>query len=655
MKSPGAKTDRELELGAVTAELDQGQIRDAAGQRTPLTELEQRLLGYLADRSGEIVEREELLRSVWGIDEGLTTRSVDIAISRLRTKIEADPSQPRFLVTHRGRGYRLDSGAPRIPAPVEHPLRAVTEGGWIDVERRCVYRTGQQSTLGDREAANLRTLLAQPGRPVSTAELRRRVWGDAGDTGPVRTALRRLRRKIEVKPDEPRHLVSSLAGLAFVPSGAPAPHRRTNIDLTTPEVVGRRAELLEAAERLRDAHRLVVVRGIAGIGKTRFLGELLAREEELAGLWEGGLWLATAQGCQDEEQLWERIAEAMGLPVGGISTPTAVRVCAALRRWGASIVAIDGCEGSLEAVQAVTRALLEGAGDARVVLASRVRPALPAHALIVLEPLPSAEAQQLLELRIGERSLAVTELAAALEGIPLVLELAAGQAALVGAQRLLDRVRWGGALRGPAGGPNEGRAVSLERTLSASWDLLDGRHAEALQAFGLFGGTFLAEDADAVLGAGGADVLAELVDASLVQERPLPQLGGRSGFTLYEAVRHSAARRFAVLSGRQGVQARHEAHVLQLGERLAHQLGSLEPGHSEARLQLLKDDLLELARTQRRRAPERAARARMALLTWTRRCESPRAVERLLERAEADARASGSRELLARVLAERVD
>jgi DNA-binding response OmpR family regulator len=63
------------------------------------------LLRYMAERRGRLVTRDELLRFVWGYEQTLVTRSVDIAIARIRRKIEADPHQPKFLGTVHGGGY----------------------------------------------------------------------------------------------------------------------------------------------------------------------------------------------------------------------------------------------------------------------------------------------------------------------------------------------------------------------------------------------------------------------------------------------------------------------------------------------------------------------------------------------------------------------
>jgi DNA-binding response OmpR family regulator len=72
-----------------------------------LTHREFEILRYLAERKDRVVHRNELLREVWGVLDGSTTRSVDFAISRLRRKIEPNPPEPRFLRTVHGDGYSL--------------------------------------------------------------------------------------------------------------------------------------------------------------------------------------------------------------------------------------------------------------------------------------------------------------------------------------------------------------------------------------------------------------------------------------------------------------------------------------------------------------------------------------------------------------------
>lgn len=89
--------------------VDFGKSRLVRDDRTvDLSEQECRLLQYMVENRGETVSRDTLLREVWGYDTVPITRTVDVHIAWLRQKVEADPKQPRFIVTVHGRGYRFD-------------------------------------------------------------------------------------------------------------------------------------------------------------------------------------------------------------------------------------------------------------------------------------------------------------------------------------------------------------------------------------------------------------------------------------------------------------------------------------------------------------------------------------------------------------------
>jgi DNA-binding response OmpR family regulator len=100
------KTTRVQILGDVSLDLDRGtaRLRDTEVSLTPI-ELE--LLHYMMMHAGRLLERETLLRDVWGYEYFGKTNLVDVAIRRLREKIEADPSNPTYLLTVRGQGYRF--------------------------------------------------------------------------------------------------------------------------------------------------------------------------------------------------------------------------------------------------------------------------------------------------------------------------------------------------------------------------------------------------------------------------------------------------------------------------------------------------------------------------------------------------------------------
>ena len=76
-------------------------------ERIRLTGMEFSLLELLASRSGEAFSRSEILQEVWGYtpEQHVDTRVVDVHISRLRAKLEDDPSNPELILTARGNGY----------------------------------------------------------------------------------------------------------------------------------------------------------------------------------------------------------------------------------------------------------------------------------------------------------------------------------------------------------------------------------------------------------------------------------------------------------------------------------------------------------------------------------------------------------------------
>lgn len=79
------------------------------GVPVSLTRRQMDLLDVLVGNHGTVIGREDLLRRVWGHDYAGEAKTLDVHIRWLREKIEADPANPRHIVTVRGRGYRFDS------------------------------------------------------------------------------------------------------------------------------------------------------------------------------------------------------------------------------------------------------------------------------------------------------------------------------------------------------------------------------------------------------------------------------------------------------------------------------------------------------------------------------------------------------------------
>lgn len=97
-----------LAIAGLRIDFERREITHADGAREVLSQRECEVLAYLASNRGRAIAREELLSRVWGVDpRGVTTRTVDMAVARLRTQLRDDPESPRVIQTVRGKGYML--------------------------------------------------------------------------------------------------------------------------------------------------------------------------------------------------------------------------------------------------------------------------------------------------------------------------------------------------------------------------------------------------------------------------------------------------------------------------------------------------------------------------------------------------------------------
>ncbi len=111
-RSPGRPTGvARLDLGGRTIDFERREVSHKDGTRESLSTRESEVLGYLAANRGRAVSREDLLQRVWGMDpRGVATRTVDMAIARLRTILRDDTNAAQggaLILTVRGKGYML--------------------------------------------------------------------------------------------------------------------------------------------------------------------------------------------------------------------------------------------------------------------------------------------------------------------------------------------------------------------------------------------------------------------------------------------------------------------------------------------------------------------------------------------------------------------
>jgi two-component system, OmpR family, response regulator RegX3 len=103
-----ASADSALEAGPVRMDVDRHVVSvDGEPVALPLKEFD--LLELLMRNAGRVLTRVQLIDRVWGSDYVGDTKTLDVHVKRLRAKIEPDPANPKYLVTVRGLGYKLEA------------------------------------------------------------------------------------------------------------------------------------------------------------------------------------------------------------------------------------------------------------------------------------------------------------------------------------------------------------------------------------------------------------------------------------------------------------------------------------------------------------------------------------------------------------------
>jgi two-component system, OmpR family, response regulator MtrA len=109
-RGAGARQGEEpaqLRLGPLVIDLAGRSVtRDGSTDEIPLTRTEFELLVDLARHPGQVLARDTLLDRIWGYDYLGDSRLVDVAVGRLRAKVERDPAEPELILTVRGAGYK---------------------------------------------------------------------------------------------------------------------------------------------------------------------------------------------------------------------------------------------------------------------------------------------------------------------------------------------------------------------------------------------------------------------------------------------------------------------------------------------------------------------------------------------------------------------
>lgn len=258
---------------------------------------------------------------------------------------------------------------------------------------------------------------------------------------------------------------------------------RGNLPASVGSFVGRDEDLARLSSLLRD-NRLVTLTGFGGVGKTRLA---LTYAASVAQAWFVELDSAA-----------EPLA-ALDAALG--PNPLATPV---FSRLGSSLVVLDNCEHVVTAAASLCERLLASAPAASVLATSREPLGIPGEVVVPVAPLDLDHAVRLFSARVGTAfdGEVVRRVCAALDGIPLAVELAAARARSLSAAQLESRVDSRLRLldRGARTGPVRHR--TLRAVIDWSWKLLDDTERTLLARLGVFAGGATAAAVHAVCGAG---------------------------------------------------------------------------------------------------------------------------------------------------------
>ena len=315
-----------------------------------------------------------------------------------------------------------------------------------------------------------------------------------------------------------------LAGSGNTAPPLPAGARRAPL-LRTP-LIGRDADVAAITKRVR-ADRLTTLVGPGGVGKTSIA---LAVAHAQADQWSDGVVFVDLVPARGPGAVLQAVADALGIE--GAVSASSVELGRHLAGRSALIV-LDNCEHVVDDVARFVHLAFGHGGSWHVLATSREPLGLTGEHLVPIEPLGEAAAELFVErARQSEPRVVwdatdprIADLCSRLDGLPLALELAAGQLRRWSLdelrRRLVDRGRAGLPDR-PARG--ELRHRSMDTAIGWSYDLLEEPEQRTVRHLGVFPSTFDLEAAESLQplleGVDVAATLASLVDKSLVVHEP---------------------------------------------------------------------------------------------------------------------------------------
>jgi predicted ATPase/serine/threonine protein kinase len=370
--------------------------------------------------------------------------------------------------------------------------------------------------------------------------------------------------------------------------------RPTNIGKQPTSFVGRVAELADLHQLFRQGVRLITLLGPGGTGKTRLslqFGQQLVSYFEAAGdrgRRRGGVWFCNLTESTDVDSICAAVARALSVPL--VPGDPVKQLGHAILARGEVLLVMDNFEQVVAQAPDTIEKWMRAAPQARFVVSSRELLRVPEETVFEVPPLRTPKEQEAprsaeaVELFI-ERARAVrpgweptaadvtaiAEVVRQLDGLPLAIELAAARMSVLSPTQLVQRLPRRFDLLVDRRGASE-RQATLRGAIDWSWRMLTPVEASAMAQLSVFRGGFSADAVEAVVlleGAAALELLMTLRAKSLVRAYFPYGDDGQTRFGLFESIREYAKERLAGQPEEPGVQERHAAFYLSLGEKLS--------------------------------------------------------------------------------------
>jgi len=356
-------------------------------------------------------------------------------------------------------------------------------------------------------------LADQQGTSVDREELLVEVWGyhPLARTRAIDNTVARLRKKLEVRPDQPKHLLSVRGGgyrLVCSVVGVATEGAAWSHGIDRPDAM---SALADAVSR----SRLSTLTGAGGSGKT-WLAMSFSRH--CSSSYAGGIVHCSLEDCGDLAAVEAHVADALGEPPA--------RVAMALSDRGELVLVLDDAERAVDALAQLLPGWLQAAPRLRILLTSRAPLKLLGERRVALAQL-SLDAAVALFIQRAEQvggtavdSPALRALVEQLDRLPLAIELAAALTQTLTTAQLTDELKDRFRLLRARGRERAERHRAMRTVIEQSVAQLPSWQQDALLQCAVFRGGFTAEDVESVIDVGDhwpVDALHTLQEAHLAR------------------------------------------------------------------------------------------------------------------------------------------